>query len=219
MTEPFPLAWPQHWPRTHDYDRRDSQFKTALGKSRDGLLLELERLGAEHVVVSTDIATRIDGLFYAASPEPNDPGVAVYFHWRGKPYTVACDTYERVRENVRAIGKTIEAMRTIERHGATQLLERAVSGFSALPPGGDAPEPEPEIGPWWEVLNMGDGVAGVSFVEVAGNPGNPMRKSVLQLAETIYRDRSKKAHPDRGGSADATRDLNLAIAAARKALA
>jgi len=34
------------------------------------------------------------------------------------------EDYKRVEDNTRAIAKTIEAMRAIERHGASQLLER-----------------------------------------------------------------------------------------------
>lgn len=218
MTEPYPLHWPEHWPRTPAYRRRRSSFKTAMGKARDDMLRELQRLGAGRVVVSTDMPVRIDGLFYANAAQPNDPGVAVYFHWRGKPYVVACDTYQRVYENVRAVGKTIEAMRTIERHGATQLLERAVSGFSALPPGAEDGAPIEPAAPWWETLGVGQ-IDGMDPVQIAGDPKHPMRKPMLNLAESVYRIKVGDAHPDKpGGSTELTRDLNLAIEAARRAL-
>src|SRR3546814_19053229 len=51
--------------------------------------------------------------------------------------TFACDRWDTVRDNVRAIGKTIEAIRGIERWGASDMMERAFSAFEALPaPGG-----------------------------------------------------------------------------------
>jgi cytochrome c5 len=54
---------------------------------------------------------------------------------------IACDSYSTVRANMRAVGATVEALRAIQRHGATSLLERAFTGFAALPPkgGGDVP--------------------------------------------------------------------------------
>ena len=87
MTQPFPLHWPPDWPRT-PWDRRSySRFRSLnLGRCRDDLLLELERLGAMRIVVSTDIPLRRDGIFYANAGRPDDPGVAVYFRWRGKPF-------------------------------------------------------------------------------------------------------------------------------------
>jgi hypothetical protein len=43
-----------------------------------------------------------------------DPGVAVYFTYKGNEVVLCCDTYERIWENVYAIGKTIENLRAIE---------------------------------------------------------------------------------------------------------
>ena len=185
-----------------------------LGAARDFVINELHRMGARHIVLSTDIPIRRDGLFYATSAQPNDPGVAAHFQWRGKPFAVACDSYRRLWENVRAIGKTIEALRTIERHGASQLLERAVSGFAALPPGEDAGEVER---PWWEVLGM-PMLDGMSPIEIAGDPKHPMRTLMLKMAEAIYKVKVPEAHPDRGGSNDVMWELNLAIEAARRSL-
>lgn len=221
MTEPYPLQWPDGWPRTPDCDRGHSRFTSTLARALRDTLAELERLGASNVVVSSNLPQRHDGKFYTSATtrvtEPNDSGVAAYFQWRGKPYVIACDNYLRVWENLRAVGKTIEAMRTIERHGATQLLERAVSGFSALPPGASTEEEEPSA-PWWEVLGVA-AIDGQDPVRIAGDPRHPLRGIVLKLAEGIYRQKIVDAHPDKpGGSADKTRELNLALEQARRTL-
>ena len=216
MIGSYPLTWPLGWPRVPSSQRRDGRFRTTLGVARDELLHELGLFGASDVLVSTDVPTRNDGLFYAGAREPDDPGVAVYFSWRGKPYHVACDSYVRLAQNVRAVHKTVEAWRTIERHGASQLLERVVSGFAALPPGSDG-EPETPPPPWWEVLGIPQ-IGDATPVEIASSPGHILRRPFLQLAETIYKDKIQKAHPDRGGSNEGMLELNRAIADARAAL-
>ncbi len=215
--EPYPLQWPAGWTRTRS--RKDSKFgKKPFGQLRDQMLRELEKLGALRVVVTSDLALRNDGIPYANHSQPNDVGVAVYFRWKGNPIVIACDTYRRVWENVRAIYKTVEAMRSIERHGSTQLLDRAASGFTALPPGSEenAVEEKPER-PWWEVFEM-PAFSGQSYPDICGDPGHPMRRPVLKMAEAIYKTKISFAHPDRGGSDDAAVELNRALERARSAL-
>lgn len=212
----FPLSWPMGWARTPAAKRCGSRFKkTSLGTIRDEMVQEFWRLGSEAIIVSTNIRVRPDQVFYANTPHPDDPGVAVYFPWRGKPHVIACDHYGRLWENVRAITKTIEALRTIERHGASQLLERATAGFRELG-AGDAPEEEPEE-PWWTVLDVTSGIA-TPIEEVVATVGHPWRKVVLSMAEAQYKIRIAKSHPDRGGSQEETIALNRAIGRARKEL-
>ena len=108
-------------------------FTPSFAKARDELMRELDRLGARRPILSTNIPVRIDGLPYANMREPADPGVAVYFEHKGKPMCFACDQYRTARENVRAIGLTIAAIRAIERYGSSDMMERAFRGFTALP--------------------------------------------------------------------------------------
>jgi hypothetical protein len=160
---------------------------------------------------------RLDGIPYANARNPDDPGAAVFFQWRGRPFQVACDSYRRVHENIRAIFKTIEAMRTIERHGATQLLERAVQGFTALPPGADDATSQPPQPPWWEVIETP--IAPELCAEICNDDTHFLRKHLLHMAETCYKVQIRDVHPDRpGGSAEMTRNLNLAIRSARAIL-
>lgn len=215
---PYPLDWPGGWPRTPWALRKASRFssKLSFARVRDDMFAELERLGTSHVVLSSDIPITSYGLPRANAREPDDPGVAVYFQWRGKPYVIACDQYELAWENMRAIGKSVEAMRAIERHGASQILERAVSGFTALP--GAGAEAEPPSAPWWETLGVNLDGFGVTPQELANDPQHRMRKPVLELVELLWKQKVKTAHPDQGGSAEEMRDLNRAIADARQAL-
>lgn len=146
MVERFPLHWPGGWPRTRTPQR--SRFDVSFVSARYGLFDEIGRMGGRYIVLSTNIELRKDGLPYANQPEPRDSGVAVYFERKGKQMVFACDRWDRVKDNMRAIQKTIEAMRGIERWGASDLLERAFSAFQALPPPGQIKRT------WREVLGF-----------------------------------------------------------------
>ncbi len=197
MHEAYPLAWPLGQARTPAPKRRDSRFDTPFARARDELLRELALLGAHDVVISTNVPTRRDGLPYAAAREPDDPGVAVYFTRRvdaqarpaaWTPFTIACDTYTKVRDNLRAVGVTVEALRTIQRHGASSMLEQAFSGFAALP----APQADQA---WWEVL----GVTNAASV------------AAIKAAHAML---ARRHHPDVGGDTETMARINRARDAA-----
>lgn len=98
-------------------------------------MAELDRMGVPNwnVVISANLKLREDGLPLSRQAEPNDPGVAVYFHRRDEPQKVmAIDIYDRVADNLAAVAATIDAMRAIERHGGAKVMERAFTGFTAL---------------------------------------------------------------------------------------
>lgn len=150
MTEQkFPLQWPSGVPRTPAHKVWYSKFDMSAGRARDEMISEIGRMGGKNIIISTNLRVRNDGGIYARdlAREPDDSGVAVYFNRKGSRVVFACDKYKLVWENMRAIGKTIEAMRGIERWGSAEMLDRAFTGFTALP----APNQER---PWWEVLNV-----------------------------------------------------------------
>jgi hypothetical protein len=130
MAESFPLSWPAGWSRTKL--QTNSAFKAPMSKAVALLRNEVRRMGGSSVVISTNIPLKADGTM-RMDREPVDSGVAVYFTRNGKQVVFACDKYDLARENVYAIARTIEAMRSIERWGASEMMERAFSGFKALP--------------------------------------------------------------------------------------
>lgn len=85
------------------------------------------------VVISSNLALRLDGFPRSDQREPGDPGGAVY--WLAKTATrcIAIDRYDRVADNLAAIAATLDAMRAIERHGGAAIVDRAFTGFTALP--------------------------------------------------------------------------------------
>lgn len=191
MTEAYPLAWPDGWDRTKPWRRQSGKFASNFGKARDFVVSEVKRLGGRYVVISSNIPLRQDGLPYAQSREPSDPGIAVYFQKGDKQMVFACDQYDRAWKNLQAIGKTIEAVRGIERWGASDMMERALSAFEALPPPRD----------WRSILLFGRN-EGVSEADI--------RERYRELAAT--------RHPDSGGSNDAMAELNAARDAAIRSL-
>ena len=128
MVDAYPLQYPTHWSRTEHTQR--SRFDTAFGYARDRLLDEIRLLGGTNVVISSNIELRQDGLPYANRREPDDVGIAVYFTLWNKQQ---CDKWDRTKDNLWAIKKTIEALRGIERWGAKEMVKASFRGFEALP--------------------------------------------------------------------------------------
>ena len=154
MTQVYPLQWPHDRPRTKA--RTDSRFSVSPRAAFDEMMEELDRFGAKNAVVSSNCPLRqTDGTPYADALKDllPDPGVAVYFTKGKRAVCLPCDTYRRPWENIRAIGKSIEALRAMERHGAHQILDQAFEGFTALPPPGAGYKPSPAA--WQAVLGVG----------------------------------------------------------------
>lgn len=174
----YPLTWPIGWPRTKDWDRKSGPFQMPAGKTRSLLSRELALLGAENVVISSNIMTRRDGLPYARQPQPDDPGVCLYFTLHGKELSMPCDRWATVDANLRAIGMAVQAIRGMDRWGTGQMVDAAFSGFTALPAGEDQPG-NPSL-PWHEVLQVSPDAS----------------SDVIRAA---YRSLAMKYHPDQGG--------------------
>ena len=105
---------------------------------------------------------------------------------------MAVDRYDRVAGNIAAVAATISAMRAIERHGGAEILDRAFTGFVALPAPAD----------WRKILGLSD------------------QKSIpLDVAEKAYRTLAMNHHPDHGGSAEQFQRISVAIKQARQELA
>ena len=132
MITNYPLDWPLGYPRTKN--KKKAKFKSSIAKARDFIIAELKRFGADHTIVSTNIPLKRDGMFYGSlKPDDGEVGVAVYFHLDGKPIVLCCDAWDRIEDNLHAIGLTIEAMRGQERWGVSDVRNRQFSGFEALP--------------------------------------------------------------------------------------
>lgn len=154
MTQAFPLLWPTTRPRKPSGNRTRAAFSKKVrrsGKSHDETVSlsiadaldrlqgEVNRLGADDAILSTNVPLNLNGSPKSSSGEPADPAAALYFTLNDAPHCLPCDTYDRVADNIAAIAKHIEATRAIERYGVASIAEM-FTGFTALPaPGGKRP--------------------------------------------------------------------------------
>lgn len=179
--EAYPLQWPTGRPRTDRWKREAAKFDVTFARARDDLVREIQLMCGgrwardPQLVISTNVALRRDGLPLAGQRAPDDVGVAVYFTRKGKQLSFACDRWLKVEHNMRAIAKTIEALRGIDRWGTGDMVEAAFTGFAALPAPGAPRE-------WWQVL---------------GVPQNALPSAIRDA----YRALRSQHHPDRGGDA------------------
>lgn len=191
----FPLAWPAGRKRTERYYRENAKFDVTFARARDNIVAEVTRLAGRYpdpaIVISTNIALRRDGLPLAGQRQPDDPGVAVYFTYKKRQMSFACDRWHKIEHNMQAIAKTIEALRGIARWGTGDMLEAAFTGFSALPPpSGASAAPQQAQRTWRDVFGTG----------------------VTTRAELqdVYRRMAGAFHPDRGGDPAKMAELNAA---------
>lgn len=194
----YPLQWPRTRKRTPQDDQRIARFskKTVrqggwkqsraltLNEATSRLLEELGRIGADGIVVSTNLELRNDGFPRSGQRKPLDCGVCIYFTVDEKPRALPCDTYDTIEGNLAAVAAHIEATRTIERNGVATVSEM-FAGFMALS------SPTEKKKSWHNVL-------GVSPIAT---------KSEIEIA---FREKAKKAHPDAGGSTEAMQELTQA---------
>jgi hypothetical protein len=146
----FPLQWPHHVPRTPPERRVAGSFMVTPGKAMEELVKEVRLSAGRDLILSSNVPLRRDGLPYANTREPADPGVAAYFVRKGQQVCIPCDTYDRHWKNIRAIGLSIKDMRGPEMRGCAAITDAAYTGFLALP----APGVAQQARGWWEVLGI-----------------------------------------------------------------
>lgn len=218
----YPLTWPAGWRRTDAAFREEGRFgkrerrgsssyaslvNLTVADAMRRVLAELEAMGIrrDDLVISTNLPTRLDGMPRSDAANPPDPGVSVWWQTRkGVRQVMAIDRYRRVADNLAAIAATLDAMRAIERHGGAEILERAYTGFAALPaPPGAIPATQARS--WRDVLGL------TSF------------ERSLTAAEDAYKRLASQWHPDKHPHEPdiahaRMAELNAARAAARKEL-
>ncbi len=138
-------------------------------------------------MLSTNVEVTSHGRPRSSQPDPRDTGVAAYFRLNGKDRCLACDTWDRVADNVVALALHIDAIRRIDRYGVGNV-EQAFAGYTALPA---------QAGSWFIVLEFDE---------------PPKSWDVIQAR---YRQLVEKHHPDKGGSLDITQKLGEAYATAK----
>lgn len=198
--ERYPLSWPTGWKRTPASARMKPSFtqtehktvgETKIKRQADvsmstaieRLETQLEKLGANNPTLSSNVRLRLDGRIDARNESVFDPGVAVYFRFKGRATVLACDRYNRVSDNIAALAAHIDALRRIERYGVG-TLEQALAGYKSLPADTAAD--------WRTVFGFNGGP--VSAEQVTAR----------------YREMAQMRHPDKGGTEEGMMHLNRA---------
>lgn len=191
MTTAYPLTWPAGWPRSRSRKAWRGGKVWTFARARDGLLSELRLLGAAHVVLSTNYELGTRSNLPLKSGRVDDKGVAVYFTLKKKQMCMACDAYASAEGNIRSLTLAIGGMRALERHGGGFMMERAFSGFEALPPpSANSAQPKRSC---WDILGI----------------KNPAIADVYTVKRS-HRNRVLEVHPDQGGSDAVMSELNVA---------
>jgi hypothetical protein len=186
-----PLNWPAGRPRTKH--RNASRFQvTDVKQTMRELEREIEHTGGRNLVINSN---RIEPIWGSeAPPYLPDSGVVVSFDRRSNSNLMhvvfALDQYLTLHDNIRGVLVTVRSLRAIERHGAWQMFEAAMSGFVALPP--------PRS--WRDVLGLRNSEVTQADVEAA------------------FRREAKRSHPDVGGTDQRMAELNAALETALKAI-
>lgn len=193
--------------KVDEWDERTSSTRKvtrnlSIGQIESGLLLEARAIDASDVIVEVDLpstAFYVDATGVKANArEPEFPGVIV--HLIGTKFgdlRYACDAFECQwsgeppgwHGNLRAVVRTLEALRLVERYGTARRGEQ-YAGWSALPPGTPM-----GTGSATEVTMTLDEAARFLAGAVDGlEPADVLEE--LSDARTAYRLASKRLHPD-----------------------
>jgi hypothetical protein len=161
-----PLAWPADEPRTPANQKvTDSPFKVDAGQTWGQIEDALRKFKATNIVMSLNTPYR---------GKIEDPAVALFFDLPGgRAIAICCDLYWNQKDNVRALFKIVESMRTIERYGGSNVSQKTFTGFAALPPPKDC----------WKMLGVAKSVGEVL--------SQKMRREFIADA---FRDRAREGH-------------------------
>lgn len=197
MTESYPLQWPVGRPRTPEHQKRWGNLnKMPSGRIRQLLVSELRKMDVNDYVISSNLVVRRDGMPYANQAKPEDTGVVLYFTRKGQDIAIACDAWWSLDANLRAIGLTIEAIRGMERWGTEEMVDRAFTGFAALP---ESVIVTPYTKrPWHEVLEV-------------------LPTASMDVIQGAYNRLLHRHHPDKGGDPMDFQELQDAYKQAKEA--
>ncbi|GAA4443005.1 hypothetical protein [Bremerella cremea] len=180
----------EDWPgtRTPRHQQQRSRFDSTWTATLTLLESELQKLRATQVVMQLDVTPsdiRLDGQIRANS-RPRSSAVVLSFNTPKGALSFPCDRFTNWQDNVRAIAKSLEALRMVDRYGVTRGNEQ-YRGWSRLPPPTTAPTADMVADVLWLAK-----LVGVQASEITG----PYNLAVaIRQAERI-------THPDAGGSAE-----------------
>lgn len=184
-----------------DRQRKQSQFDSTWSATLELLEREIRHLGGRDVVIEVDVREqdiRLDGML-RANASAATPAVVVAFETaKHGPMLYRCDRFvvgwrstgggQSWQHNVRAVAKTLEALRSVDRYGATETGQQ-YAGFKALPAGRAMPASHMTLDAALELLRVHANLGPVA---------DPRLKGPDFWSPWLRRAKAA-AHPDRHG--------------------
>lgn len=180
-------------PRRPIHDR--ASYKAPWSTVAADLQAEAEHLGADEILILLDV-DRSDLRVDRSAPKANTETPAAVIVWmpstKHGPLRWQCDRWDRWRDNVRAIGLTLQRLRLIDELGVATGGQQ-YTGWQAFGPGRPmiAGLNDPDFA--WSVLRR-----------QADPDVDPLDLKAL------YRSASKNTHPDGNGTAEAFGEVDAA---------
>ena len=170
--------------------RKPTRFQAKWANTLDLLTFEVDALDGKNLVIEVDIDEadlRLDGTIRARA-RAKSPAVIVSFTARTQgPLMYRCDRFtaqyydqpDDWQQNVRAIALTLQALRSVDRYGATSSGEQ-YAGWRQI----EATASTAQADPWAVLAELAGGGLGMTRTQ-------------------IERRARRNAHPDAGGSHEA----------------
>lgn len=174
--------------KAHQFDAGWTATLQLLGK-------EIDQLGGRDVVLECDVEERHlrnDGML-RSDAKPSSDAIVVAFESKHGPLLYRSDRYMAYwsgqmpgwQANVRAVALTLQALRAVDRYGATETGQQ-YAGFKALPAGRAMPASHMTSHEAYSLLSR-----------VSGNLIT--HGESIQSTRARYREARIAAHPDRNG--------------------
>lgn len=182
------------WPVAPTRFPKSSAFKAKWSQTLDLLERELNHLSARDVIIEGYFEfsqIRNDG-WPKSLARPSRPGVVLDFEIPKKGrMAMPCDTYDHWESNLRAIALTLKNLRTIQRYGVTTERQEQYTGWLKLPAASAADELTEHV---------------KTLYRFAGRNGD-VREALQNQTffDSIWKEASRKTHPDTGGNAESFR--------------
>lgn len=197
------MAWLSHigfimrpidtWPGELTKDRLRSPFG-GWGDTAALMDRELRHLGADSyrsMLVATD-QIRTDGSGFLKGATVAHQGVVLTFGSRFGPLKYACDRFDDMGSNIRAIALGLEALRRVERYGISRRGEQ-YQGYRQLAAA---------------VVEMTPEIARNTIAKFSGIPAASLHDPDVLTA--AWRLAAKRTHPDAGGNVEDAKAVNEA---------
>lgn len=157
-----------------------SEFKSNYSQTLNLLEAELRKLRAKEITIQAGFRqVRNDGWPYS-SAKPEHPAVALQFRTAKGVLVFRAQRYKRFEDNLRAIAKTLEALRAVDRWGVVEGQQ--YTGFRQIEAPAAGQMDRDAAATWLSFFS------GVSSAELLGSRAK---------LEQAYRETRIKLHPDR----------------------